>query len=92
MSVFNFLILNKKVQSKPFQVECSYLLETVFFSVALLELSAFSFQISAPAERLYSTWIGGSILASLDTFKRMWVSKREYEEGGGAKAVHRKTF
>ncbi|XP_076061872.1 actin-related protein 1 [Oratosquilla oratoria] len=49
-------------------------------------------RISAPAERLYSTWIGGSILASLDTFKRMWVSKREYEEEGGARAIHRKTF
>ncbi|XP_077868772.1 beta-centractin [Saccoglossus kowalevskii] len=48
-------------------------------------------RISAPQERLYSTWIGGSILASLDTFKKMWVSKKEYEEDG-AKAVHRKTF
>ncbi|KAF2368320.1 Actin family, partial [Trinorchestia longiramus] len=48
-------------------------------------------RISAPAERLYSTWIGGSILASLDTFKRMWLSKREYEEEG-ARALHRKTF
>ncbi|XP_037301792.1 alpha-centractin-like, partial [Manduca sexta] len=36
--------------------------------------------ISAPQERLYSTWIGGSILASLDTFRKMWVSKREYDE------------
>lgn len=49
------------------------------------------FQISAPQERLYSTWIGGSILASLDTFKKMWVSKREYDEEG-QRAVHRKTF
>jgi centractin len=48
-------------------------------------------QISAPQERLYSTWIGGSILASLDTFKKMWVSKKEYEEEG-QRAVHRKTF
>jgi len=48
-------------------------------------------KISAPQERLYSTWIGGSILASLDTFKKMWVSKREYEEDG-QRAVHRKTF
>ncbi|XP_003743592.1 beta-centractin [Galendromus occidentalis] len=48
-------------------------------------------RISAPQERLYSTWIGGSILASLDTFKRMWVSRREYEENG-VKALHRKTF
>jgi len=48
-------------------------------------------KISAPAERLYSTWIGGSILASLDTFRRMWISKREYEEHG-AKVLHAKTF
>lgn len=41
--------------------------------------------------RLYSTWIGGSILASLDTFKKMWVSKKEYEEDG-ARSIHRKTF
>lgn len=48
-------------------------------------------RISAPQERLYSTWIGGSILASLDTFKRMWVSKREFDEDG-KRAIHRKTF
>ncbi|KAG7480720.1 hypothetical protein MATL_G00059280 [Megalops atlanticus] len=48
-------------------------------------------KISAPQERLYSTWIGGSILASLDTFKKMWVSKKEYEEDR-ARAIHRKTF
>eukprot|EP00118_Oscarella_pearsei_P002970 m.12454 g.12454 ORF g.12454 m.12454 type:complete len:381 (+) comp24060_c0_seq4:38-1180(+) len=48
-------------------------------------------RISAPQDRLFSTWIGGSILASLDTFKKMWVSKREYDEDG-AKAIHRKTF
>jgi centractin len=48
-------------------------------------------KISAPQERLYSTWIGGSILASLDTFKKMVVSKREFDEEG-QRAVHRKTF
>jgi len=48
-------------------------------------------KISAPQERLYSTWIGGSILASLDTFKKMWVSKKEFEEEG-QRAIHRKTF
>jgi len=48
-------------------------------------------RISAPQERLYSTWIGGSILASLDTFKKMWVSKKEYEDEG-PRAIHRKTF
>ena len=32
----------------------------------------------------------GSILASLDTFKKMWVSKREYEED--SRVLNRKTF
>ncbi|VDK84753.1 unnamed protein product [Litomosoides sigmodontis] len=32
-------------------------------------------RISAPQERLYGTWIGGSILASLDTFKKMCLGK-----------------
>ena len=48
-------------------------------------------RIAAPQERLYSTWIGGSILASLDTFRKMWVSKKEYEDEG-KKIIHRKTF
>ncbi|KAM7537883.1 hypothetical protein Aperf_G00000076433 [Anoplocephala perfoliata] len=46
-------------------------------------------RISAPNERLYSTWIGGSILASLGTFKNMWITKQEYESEGPA-ALHRK--
>jgi len=48
-------------------------------------------RISAPPESKFSTWIGGSILASLGTFKKMWVSKEEYEEDGNA-ILHRKTF
>merc|ERR1712179_777914 len=48
-------------------------------------------RMAAPQERLYSTWIGGSILASLDTFRQMWVSKREWDEEG-LRAIHRKTF
>eukprot|EP00922_Rhytidocystis_sp_ex-Travisia-forbesii_P039601 GHVS01058883.1.p1 GENE.GHVS01058883.1~~GHVS01058883.1.p1 ORF type:complete len:382 (+),score=29.78 GHVS01058883.1:61-1206(+) len=48
-------------------------------------------RISAPPERKISTWIGGSILASLSTFKKMWVTKQEYEEDG-VSILHRKTF
>lgn len=48
-------------------------------------------RISAPQERLYSTWIGGSILASLDSFKRMWISRKEYDEEG-LRVIHKKTF
>jgi len=48
-------------------------------------------RISAPPERHLSTWKGGSILATLATFKKMWVSKEEYDEEGFS-VVHRKTF
>lgn len=37
-------------------------------------------KIYAPPERKYSTWIGGSILAGLSTFKRMWISHSEWQE------------
>jgi centractin len=48
-------------------------------------------RISAPPERQLSTWMGGSILAALATFKKMWVSREEFEEDGAA-ALHKKTF
>lgn len=33
-------------------------------------------------ERRFSSWTGGSILASLGSFQQKWISKLEYEEGG----------
>ena len=39
-------------------------------------------RILSPPERMYSVWIGGSILASLKTFHRMWLTRREYKELG----------
>ena len=43
--------------------------------VAELAPSSMRIRIDAPPERKYSVWIGGSILASLSTFQRMWISK-----------------
>lgn len=48
-------------------------------------------KVSSPPERLYSVWMGGSILASLATFQQMWITKAEYEESGPT-IVHRKCF
>ncbi|KAH3714150.1 actin, alpha skeletal muscle [Pelomyxa schiedti] len=45
--------------------------------------------IIAPPERKYSVWIGGSILASLSTFKPLWISKEEYNESGPAISHHK---
>jgi actin-related protein len=48
-------------------------------------------KICAPPERKYSVWIGGSILASLNSFQSMWITKEEFDECGPA-VVHRKCF
>ena len=38
--------------------------------------------MNASSERQFSAWIGGSIVASLDNFQYMWVSKQEFDENG----------
>mmetsp|Transcript_113432 Transcript_113432/g.201151 ORF Transcript_113432/g.201151 Transcript_113432/m.201151 type:complete len:94 (+) Transcript_113432:2-283(+) len=48
-------------------------------------------KVSAPEGRKFSTWIGGSILCSLNPFQQMWISKGEYDESGPT-IVHRKCF
>lgn len=37
-------------------------------------------KISAPRERKYTTWMGGSILGGLSTFTKMWISYAEWQE------------
>ena len=37
-------------------------------------------KVLAPAERMYSVWLGGSILASLSTFDRMWINRESNPE------------
>lgn len=46
-------------------------------------------RVMASPERKYFVWIGGSILASLSSFKPMWITKDEYDEIGPS-IVHRK--
>jgi len=48
--------------------------------VKKLALKDVKIKIYAPPERKYSTWIGGSILAGLGAFKKMWISAEEYQE------------
>lgn len=35
-----------------------------------------------PEERVYSGWIGGSIVTSLSSFQSYWVGKQEWKEHG----------
>ena len=42
-------------------------------------------------ERMYSSWIGGSIIGNMDTFQHLSISRKEFEEQG-VRIVHNKTF
>ncbi|KAJ8294121.1 Actin-related protein 4 [Rhodotorula toruloides] len=44
---------------------------------------------ASAAERTHSSWLGGSILASLGTFHQLWIGKDEYQEVGKS-VVHRR--
>ena len=44
---------------------------------------------SSKSRRQFTSWMGGSILGSMDSFEKMWISKKEYEEYG-ASVVDRK--
>ncbi|KAH0615266.1 uncharacterized protein H6S33_000902 [Morchella sextelata] len=48
--------------------------------VKRLAVKDMKIKIFAPPERKYSTWIGGSILAGLSTFRKMWVSIDDWHE------------
>jgi actin-related protein len=39
-------------------------------------------KVIAPPERKYSSWIGGSILCSLDDMKDKWITREMYHEYG----------
>jgi len=39
-------------------------------------------KVYAPPERKTSCWVGGSILSTLATFKKMWITKKEFDEQG----------
>uniref|UniRef100_UPI00398F4F30 actin-1-like n=1 Tax=Pristiophorus japonicus TaxID=55135 RepID=UPI00398F4F30 len=53
--------------------------------------SRFKLNVYASPQRKFSVWIGGSITASLNTFRSMWVCRKDYDEKGPA-IVHRKCF
>ena len=62
-----------------------------FISRTTNDFKTVKIRISAPPGRKFSTWTGGSILASLASFKTMWISKSEYEEYGASR-VDRRAF
>jgi len=47
--------------------------------------------VDDPKERMYSSWIGGSIIGNMDTFQHLCITRAEFEREG-ARIVHDKTF
>jgi len=45
--------------------------------ISKLVASTMKVKVIAQKERKYSVWIGGSVLASLSTFKNQWIDKAE---------------
>ena len=60
-------------------------------SQELIDFAPQNIKCQAKRAPKYSTWIGGSILASLTTFSDLWCTKDEYDELG-TKIVDRKCF
>ncbi|KKY27334.1 putative actin [Phaeomoniella chlamydospora] len=54
--------------------------ERLLYEIQRLAPKEMKIKIFAPPERKYSTWIGGSILAGLSTFRKMWVSIDDWHE------------
>ena len=50
-----------------------------------------SIKINAQNERLYSAWIGASVVCSISNFQQMWISKNDYEEEG-ANIINKKSI
>merc|ERR1719331_3752402 len=50
--------------------------------LAALAPSTMRIRVLYPEDRKHSVFIGGSMLADLDTFRQMCVSKQEYSEHG----------
>lgn len=59
--------------------------------IAELAPPTMKIKIIAPPERKYSSWVGGSIIASLSAFQPMWITREEYEESGPS-IVYQKNF
>lgn len=65
--------------------------ERLCSEIKQLGSTSVQFKVFVPAERQYTTWIGGSVLSSLSTFHTMWIDKKEYEEAGES-VVRRKNL
>ena len=62
--------------------------DRLLHEVQRLAVKDMRIKIFAPPERLYSTWIGGSILAGLSTFRKMYITVDDWHEN--PEIIHQK--
>ncbi|XP_003414899.1 actin-related protein T2-like [Loxodonta africana] len=56
--------------------------ERLLKELELLTSKRASIKIRAPLDRCFCGWIGGSIITTLSTFRRMWVTSADFKEFG----------
>ena len=71
--------------------ELEPLVQTDFLPAVVFEAVLRLAYIIPPPERTHSSWVGGSIMASLSRFQQSFITKEEYDEAGPS-IVHRKCF
>jgi actin-related protein len=67
------------------------IVERLTREITLLAPAAVNIKVVGNPERRDSVWIGGSILASTDTFQSVMITRADYDEWGPS-IVHRKCF
>jgi actin len=63
----------------------------LFKEISALAPSTMAIKTKAPQERKNSVWVGGSILTSIESFKHLWITAKDYKESG-ANVLFRKIF
>ena len=63
----------------------------VFFELKKLVNQNMKIKIHSPKNPHLLSWIGGNIISELEIFKKMWITKQEWEEKGD-KILHEKTI
>ena len=66
-------------------------MQTDFLPAVVFEAVLRLAYIIPPPERTHSSWVGGSIMASLSRFQQSFITREEYDEAGPS-IVHRKCF
>lgn len=57
-----------------------------------LNTKKYEVKVVTPPERRFSVWIGGSIVASFNSFRKHWITRQEYQEHGVQMLYRKRRF